>query len=397
MAENRPSRAPALLLGLLALLVPLAGLVGAHSGDHSATPAEISRLELMPTSLREVIPDSLGAHGTEVVFATPSEDGSAVELVLLEVTTGTFETLTRIGRDPGDLTFDSLDLDGRFVAWSDDRSGRLQVYALDRETGAFSALTRSGGDERQVRIGDGTVVWASWGNYTVWSRALPDGPRVAVAGGGAGPASAPDTEGGRIVWSRSVNGTNFEVFYRNLTSGEVRRLSYDALVQVTPRLAGNSVVWVEAPSPDVAPDAGSRIVLHDLETNVSITPSGGFGAFQRPVASEGFVAWLVRPAGIAVYDRATSQIAVVPAVSGATTDVVLSDDVLAFTLRGPDGLLLYADQPGTLMALHDPQSPATRPSWALLAAGGGLVVAGLAYGAWRRVVGGREGPEGPPK
>ncbi len=380
------------------LLLVLPGALG-HGGTGSVGEDEANSREAMQVSNLTALPGSLGIHQDEIVFASPLDNGTRVGLWLVNVTAGSERLVTQIGVPASNLGFDSLAYDGRFVAWSDDRSGVLQVYVLDTQDGTFRAITDSQSDERQVALDQGVVAWSSWGEFTVKALDLETGQRYPVgAGAGAGPASAPDVFGDRVVWSKSFGGPNFEVFMRNLTTGELNRLTYDEMLQTLPSMWGDHIVWAEGYLPSsiqgsAEPNAsdrpqGSRIVLKHLPSNQTADLTPNFGPFKDPVMADGWVAWKVtEPAGMAMYNLAERRVGVMPAPLGAVPDVVLSPDLLAFTLRGPAGLHVYADAPSHILGAQTQATEAGggfTSSLPMAAAGVGLIAVGVGAEAWRR-------------
>lgn len=350
---------------------------------------------------------SLAVQGTEVVFASASDNGTRVGLWRVDTATDTESLLTQVHVPGGNLTVESLGYDGRYVAWIDDRSGTPQVYALDTRDQGLRAITDAQSEQRQLSLDDGVVVWASWGNFTVNALDLDEGIRYPVgAGAGTGPASAPDVHNHTVVWSKSIEGTNFDVVARDLDTGELRRLTYDSMLQTTPHIWGDKVVWSEAFLPSsmreaVDPNAsdkpeGARIAMYDLSTNETVHLTPGFGSFRRPVVADGWVAWeILEPRGLAVYNITQGRLGVLAAPTGASPDIALSEDLLAFTVRGPDGLHVYADAPHHILSTQAPpqESSGGGLGGTLVLGGAGLalIVGGVGIKVWRSRASEQEG------
>ncbi len=384
-----------LVLALVLASTPALG----HGGHGTASGEELSSLDPLRVVNETVLPGSLGAHGSEVVFATPVDEEEIVEVWKVNTTSGEQDVLTAIPLPGEELSIDSLDYDGRYVAWADDRDGEsLDVYVVNVQNRSLEAITDKPSDQRQVALDDGVLAWSSWGDFTVTALDLDTRQEYPVGqGAGVGPASAPDVHQDVVVWSKSVEGTNFEIFARNLSDGNLTRLTFDEMLQTTPKAWGELVIWAEGHLPNSMqeasnPDAsekpqGTQIALKDLRTNRTVHLTPGFGAFQDPVLSNGWAAWTIGdPEGFALYNFTENHVGVLRAPTGASPDLVLTEETVAFTIRGTDGVHVYADRPSHIVKL--PSELGEEDSmWSgavMGGLGGALIFSAVAIRYWRR-------------
>lgn len=378
----------------LILLLPLAG---AHGGTGIASDESVQDLETLWTSNRTALPNSLDVHATEVVFASSMDNGSAVGIWVADTTSDTEQLMSKIRTPTANLTIDSLAYDGTYIAWADDRSGSLDVYVIDTRDRSFRALTESQSDQRQVNLDEGTVVWSSWGDFTIRAVDLDDGKAFSVGtGGSVGPASAPDIHEDTVVWSKSLGGANFEILLRNLETGNVLQLTDDPLIQTTPQIWGDHVVWAEGHLPGsigevVDPNGtdkpkGTRIMGQSLLTGETRELSPGYGSYKRPATAGVWAAWHAG-GGLALYDLRDGHLGLFPAPANATTDIAMSQDLLAFAVRGQEGIRVFADHPANIAGGQPSTAGDGDTSLSTMVIGGtglALLLGAVGIETWRR-------------
>lgn len=197
-------------LGLLVLLCLLP--VGMAHGDGDGHAVFEERL----------LEDALGPmdlHGTRLAWAA-LRDGQ-VELVVTDLVDGAESTATRVPVD-GERSVQSLAFDGRWLAWTDDRFGNLDPFAVDTETGRLLRLSDHSSDDEDVDVEDGRFAWVRKGGGVM----LADDAGVAQEVIGGGVASEPAFAGGWLAWSQ-IEGERRVIRGQYLADGSVHTVADD--------------------------------------------------------------------------------------------------------------------------------------------------------------------------
>lgn len=131
--------------------------------------------------------------------------------------------------------------DGRSIVWEDFRDdssrdyyGYPEIYAYDLGTGKERRLTREKGGHFQPRVAGETVVWM-------------DGRNNPKTGGARGCENCPEN--------------NWDIFGFNLSTGREFPVATEAIMETSPDIASDRVVWVELRN-------GAQVWVLDLKTNV---------------------------------------------------------------------------------------------------------------------------------
>lgn len=178
----------------------------------------------LPEGFREVAKGSFmeGAsdlHGDRLVWASPTTRGT-VELRLTNVTTRETTVLTTIAGSVGGLTIPTLDFDGRWVAWIDDRFGNAEAFALDSAGTTLRRLTTTPRDEATVVVSGGRAIWSLEG--AMWMEELSTGERELLTAPGM--AEVPMCVSGDLLVLGALNGTGSDLKVRDLSGGADRTL-----------------------------------------------------------------------------------------------------------------------------------------------------------------------------
>ena len=214
----------------------------------------------------------------------------ATKLVQLGEFAGAFNSLADAGRGP-----QNPHARGRWAVWQDQSSGISQIYAQDLLTPGFSPirLATVNRSQEKPRTDGRYVVWQSRqinGGWDVWVQDLlsaaqpwaltstadvdetnpsidwpwvvyeskssldPKAPKQLKAmnlatgsGQTVSPSTQdeldPDVQADRVVWQDNRDVGFGEIYFKNLESGELRRLTTNAFGQYHPAMYDNWVVW----------------------------------------------------------------------------------------------------------------------------------------------------------
>ncbi len=240
----------------------------------------------------------------------------ATKLVQLGEFAGSFNALAAASRGP-----ENPNARGRWAVWQDQSSGNSQIYAQDLliPGNAPFGLTTSTRSQEKPRTDGRFVVWQSRqinGGWDIWIRDLLSGgqasaltsttdvdetnptvdwPWVVYQSKSSLDAKAPqqlkavnlvtgvtqsvsdstqdeldpDVQAGRVVWQDSRDVGAGEIYFKNLESGELRRLTTNAFGQYHPAIHGNEVVWQDNRNGQV--DIYAFDLLRDTEVRITQT------------------------------------------------------------------------------------------------------------------------------
>lgn len=246
--------------------------------------------------------------------------GTDRELQLIETRTGRTERVTNDG-----LWKPEAALSDRYIAWialprdpSSDEISRgavpVDVFLYDRRTRETRRVTTHSAPRRALSLQGTWLVWADKRNelagdytdYDIYGYDLEQGverPLVVAPGTQVHPCVSGQT----LVWqdnrkspSRGTAGAGcencpenrYDIYLRDLRSGEERVLAEDTWMKADPVISGNLVAWTAYRGWRLF--ASRAIVVLDLATGDRRTISAP-GA-QSPLLSGGSVLWVVRSA-----------------------------------------------------------------------------------------------------
>lgn len=272
--------------------------------------------------------------------------------------------------------------DGRWIVWSDDRHGNLDLFALDTEQDrAPVRVTETPGDDLQPTVDDGRAVWMHEGD--LWSRVLPDGD-IELLRAGVGSLPEPSIHDGLVAWSQEGRSAPF-IAVMTLEPRALATLpASQGAASFGPRVHGDTVVWtslVLGPGSGPSPTVEGAVV--ELAT-LTRTGGGNLTIDHRNLTAEpgpvkdatvagDWVAWLeLGESGVSllrVTDHAGATELTVP---GPISRGLLTDDHVV--------VIASASGPGEVFArpiLLEPEPGPPVGWWTLVALGAVLVAAGF--------------------
>jgi len=141
--------------------------------------------------------------------------------------------------------------DGRWLTFSSDRSGNLDLWSLERSTGALRRLTDHPGEDWDPAYGPGgeQLVWSSnrSGGFEIWTAAADGGEPRQITSGGGDAQNPTVTADGRWIVYVAFNPEQRGLWRVRTDGSEAQRL-----------VAG------DLRHPEVSPD-GSLVAYHYLE------------------------------------------------------------------------------------------------------------------------------------
>jgi hypothetical protein len=282
---------------------------------------------------------AIGLHDDRLAWATRTP--TSTDINLTNLTTGKTTTLSSTPR----AGVKSLDFDGRWVVWSDNRFGHYNVFAVDTRDGRFTRLTDTLSDDSAVTVDGGAVFWLR-GSY-LFGMDIPTGKPLYLTNY-QGQSYTPTARDGYLVWSQSDGDSRYLVVHpiggasadRVVRDPNTRFYTYD------PWTGEGRVVWEQRftanPRVDQPPvRVFSVIQMMDLATG-QLTNLTGHGLFDQPSLGPGRAAWIDetgRTPHMAVLELATGK---TWSLDGPSVKGLLSDSYLVVPGDSEGRVPLYA-------------------------------------------------------
>lgn len=213
-----------------------------------------------------------------------------------------------------------------WVVWqskdTSDPTAPWQLYAANLETAQLFPVNPTAADQLDPAVNAGRVVWQDFrdvGYGEIYFRDLESGEQRRLTHNGFG-QYAPDIQGNWVVWQDNRN-TEVDLYGLDLRLGQERRLTNTTANEARPRLAGNWVLFTE----DSAGVLTDNYMLLDLPTGRSLPltrsaskkTSGSIGAgqlvWQEGVTGQSLVNAAAVPALQSVF-RNYNTVAITPAL-----------------------------------------------------------------------------------
>lgn len=282
-------------------------------GDHEILYWDGSRTRQLTNNAVE---DSLSSlHAGEVVWVEGS--GDAREIVLYRAGTRTRVTRNAVADtapavERGVVVWQGFDgNDWEIFRWQrgrvtqltdndfDDVSPLLSGGAVvwlaqdgpDREVrhwadGVTTPITDDAFDVDSLVFRDGVAAWRQidGASAQIWS--WSGGALRRLSGAGSEPASAPSTDQGIVTWQGGAGPP--EIFVASATTGDVTRLTSDAIPDQKPQVQGGRVVW-QAPN---GAASNLDVYLFDGAAIRNLSAAGDATSNQKPtIGAGGRIAW----------------------------------------------------------------------------------------------------------
>jgi TolB protein len=165
------------------------------------------------------------------------------------------------------------DISGDYVVWSDSRNGHLDVFLYDLSTDTAEQITNASEDHGQQgpRVQGHRIVYRSTRNDPYGDIYLYDiatGQESVVADGPIDQAQ-PDIWGDIVAW-RQAGPEAFDIWYRDLSSGDPQPLITSADIKDHPRVDSRFVVWGATEMNADNTVKWQKVAAFDLKTKVVV-------------------------------------------------------------------------------------------------------------------------------
>lgn len=235
------------VIGVLMAAAILPMSVEAHGATTSAASVDPADLPaaFRPVSERPLLVEegvqAFALHGSLLAWASLNAD--AIDILVSDLQSGSERLVASIPRGIEGFHLGSLDFDGRWVVWSDDRFGNLEVFSVDIESGALRRLSQGQSADDHVRVDNGKAVWARL--TSIVAADLASG-RAWTVHEQAGTTPDPDIGGDVVVWAQATGrGMERKILAKPLEAGNATALAEQpGAVYRLPRIAGDHVVWL---------------------------------------------------------------------------------------------------------------------------------------------------------
>ncbi len=225
-------------------------------------------------------------NGTVILFES-GHDWTDADIIMMETSTGEQKTIVK--REGNQYR---PDISGEFIVWQDKIHGIWDIYALNLTSGVVFPVSVSGSRKTAPRISGDRVVFVDeqsgdpdirmvnlssgkdtmictatdvqWqpvidGDWIVWedwqdgaaSRGdiigyhVPSGREMKVSDSSPGRGDwFPDISSGWVVWQSDQKG-DFDIYAKNLTTGESIQVTTDPARQWMPKISGTDIVWID--------------------------------------------------------------------------------------------------------------------------------------------------------
>lgn len=170
-------------------------------------------------------------HGSTLAWL-----GADGVLRLTDLATGASRDLTFL---PAGTAMQSIDFDGTWVAWCDDRFGDREAFAMDVRQLTLVRLSRNPAADTDITVGGGHAAWLHGGDLVGTDLAAPAMRTLSELGG---PAFTPALDGDLLVWSQVV-GSERHVFGMQWGGNATRLTSDPRTVHSDPVAGGGRLAW----------------------------------------------------------------------------------------------------------------------------------------------------------
>ena len=150
-------------------------------------------------------------------------------------------TETRITTDYADQ-YDPT-ISGNIIVYTDARGADLDVWSYNLSTGTEAPVTTADGDQQLSDVSDGLIAYTDYMKEDVLLFSTFDGTTVDLTGTADSNSVMPSIGQKLVVWQDDRDG-NWEIYAKNLDTGEERRITNSPdRVDSMPRVDNGTIVW----------------------------------------------------------------------------------------------------------------------------------------------------------
>jgi beta propeller repeat protein len=133
-------------------------------------------------------------------------------------------------------------ISGDFIVYADMRGNDHDVWYYDLSQSKEFPVTTAPGDQRLTDVSDGTIVYADYVNVDIMAFYVPSGPMVDITASSGSNSNEPSVGGKLVAWQDDRDG-NYEIYAKNLQTGEERRITSSSDADQKPAVNNGIIVW----------------------------------------------------------------------------------------------------------------------------------------------------------
>ncbi|MEJ8544646.1 hypothetical protein [Brevibacillus borstelensis] len=146
-------------------------------------------------------------------------------------------------------------VDGKYVAWIDDRHGGEDIYLYDIDRKKETRITDGDAQPSELDIADNMIAWADQKDGNIYLYDIKAGTEKRVSTSGR--ASSPTVTGSYVAWEDTRN-KNADIYYYDISKGREYPAVEESGNQTNPSIYGDQIVYESDAGRDV------DIYLHEI-------------------------------------------------------------------------------------------------------------------------------------
>lgn len=185
----------------------------------------------------------LATHTTYSVTLTSGiKDGQG--LPMLSRYTFQFTTNDTTEKNVTDAPADQFDpaISGNLVVYTDFSGVDADVWYTDLNTGLSYPVSTAPGDQQLTGVSDGRIAYTDWNTMDVLVYDVASHTTLNITNAAGSNSLDPALGGDIIAWTDDRDG-NAEIYTRDLSTSEERRITSDMLVDEAPSVGDGIIVW----------------------------------------------------------------------------------------------------------------------------------------------------------
>ena len=133
-------------------------------------------------------------------------------------------------------------ISGNIVVYTDFSGVDADVWYTDLATGLAHPVTTAPGDQQLTGVSGNFIAFTDWNTMDVMVFHIDTGGTDNLTNGAGSNALDPAVDGTLIAWTDDRD-HNAEIYARNLTTGEERRITNDPMVDQSPAIGDGIIAW----------------------------------------------------------------------------------------------------------------------------------------------------------
>jgi beta propeller repeat protein len=153
---------------------------------------------------------------------------------------------TRVTESPADQWAPSIS--GDLISYTDFRGQDTDIYCFDLSTGVEHPVTTAPGNQELSDVSEGLISYLDLDHRRILVFDPRAGTTLDVTAGASGTAIAPNLGQKIVAWADNRDG-NLEIYARDLSTGEERRVTYSPAIDDLPAVDSGVIVWQRCTTP----------------------------------------------------------------------------------------------------------------------------------------------------